>query len=56
MACAPPTLQMRVTPAICAAAAMTGFTLPSLEGGVTITISFTPAILAGMTFMSTVLG
>ena len=39
-----------------AAARMTGFTLPSFPAGVVITISDTPATLAGMTSISTVEG
>ena len=38
------------------AARMTGFTLPSLPAGVVMTISDTPATLAGMTSMRTVEG
>ena len=39
-----------------AAARMTGFTLPSFPAGVVMTISATPATLAGITSMSTVQG
>ena len=52
-ACAPPTLKTRPTPATLAAARMAGLTLPSAEGGVTITISPQPASTAGMQFIST---
>jgi len=52
---APPTLKIRSTPAICAAAARTGLS-PPLPTGLAMTISLTPAILAGMAAMSTVEG
>ena len=55
-ACAPPTLKIRPTPATCAAARMYGLTEPSLFGGVTMTISSTPAIFAGIASISTVDG
>ena len=45
-----------VVAAVAAAARMTGFTLPSLPAGVVMTISDTPATLAGMTSMRTVEG
>ena len=45
-----------ITPAVAAAARMTGFTFPSLPAGVVITISDTPATFAGMTSISTVEG
>ena len=47
---------VQLLPAVAAAARMTGFTLPSFQAGVVITISYTPATLAGMTSMSTVEG
>ena len=50
---APPIKNTRSTPAMEAAAKMSGFGLPSLPGGVTIINSSTPAILAGMAFIST---
>ena len=56
MAWAPPTLKIRSTPAIFAAARITGLMVPSALGGVTIQISLQPAILAGMESISTVEG
>ena len=56
MARAPPTLKMRSTPATLAAASVYGLTVPSLDGGVHMMISSTPATLAGIAFMSTVEG
>ena len=47
---------MRSTPATLAAASIAGLTLPSLPGGVVMTVSPQPAILAGMAaYPSTVL-
>ena len=43
-------------PAMTAAARIAGFTLPSRPAGVVMTISDTPATLAGITSMSTVEG
>ncbi len=56
MACAPPALRILLTPHMCAAASTSGLTLPSAFTGVAIMTSCTPAILAGMAFMSTVEG
>ena len=56
IACAPPTLNILSMPAMCAAARITGFTLPSGRGGVTITRFFTPAIFAGIASIKTVDG
>ena len=56
IACAPPTLKILSIPAILAAARMTGLIFPSAFGGVTITTSLQPAILAGMESISTVEG
>ena len=53
---APPQRKTRSTPAMRAAARMTGFTSPPQVGGETMTISRHPAILAGMAFISTVEG
>ena len=47
---------VQLLPAVAAAARMTGFTLPSFPAGVVMTISATPATLAGITSMSTVEG
>ena len=48
--------QPSVTPATRAAASTTVFTLPSAPGGVTGTISLTPATRAGTAVISTVDG
>ena len=48
--------KMRSAPAMEAAASAAGLMLPSGSGGVTSTISFTPAIFAGMTFIRMVEG
>ena len=53
---APPMRKMRSTPATSAAATISARILPPREGGVAMTISFTPATFAGIAFMSTVLG
>ena len=53
---APPTRQPSVTPAIFAAASTAGSTRPSSPGGVTSTISRTPATRAGTAVISTVDG
>ena len=42
-----------MTPARSAAAKVSGYTLPSLMGGVTITIRFEPATFAGIMFIRT---
>ncbi len=55
MACAPPIVKARETPARCAAARTSGLRTPS-GVGTTITISPTPATCAGITFISTVDG
>ena len=47
---------MVVTPAIFAAAKMAGAIFPSGPGGVAITMVGTPAIFAGIAFISTVDG
>ena len=52
-ACAPPIRKILSTPASLAAARIFGFGLPFFIGGVHITISSTPAILAGIAFIST---
>jgi len=52
-ACAPPTRQISVTPASCAAANTAGSSLP---GGVTMAIRSTPATRAGTAFINTVDG
>ena len=52
----PPSADGTVPPAILAAASITGFTVPSLLGGVVMTICEHPAIFAGMLSMSTVEG
>ena len=52
----PPSCGGDINSVILAAARITGFTLPSLPGGVTMTISSQPAILAGMESISTVEG
>src|SRR5690606_1191655 len=54
MACAPPTLKMRVIPHKEAANRMASCTFPFLFGGVQSTISLHPAIDAGTPSMSTV--
>lgn len=54
IACTPPALYIRLTPAILAAANIAGFTFPSLLGGVQSTISLHPAILAGVANINTV--
>ena len=56
MACAPPTRKTRLTPQMRAAARILGGIFPPLPGGVTMTISLTPASLAGMQFMMTLEG
>ena len=56
IACAPPTLKILSTPAIFAAAMITGLTEPSFCGGVVMTSSLTPAIFAGMASIKTVDG
>ena len=55
MACTPPALNIRLTPAVPAATSMAGFIFPLRSGGVHSTISLHPAILAGVASMSTVL-
>lgn len=55
-ACAPPTRQPSLTPAIRAAASTAGSTRPPGPGGVTRTISRTPATRAGTAVISTVEG
>src|SRR5207244_5794524 len=52
IACAPPTVNNRVTPARCAAASTSGLRMPS-GVGTTRMISRTPATRAGMAFIST---
>ena len=54
-ACAPPILKIRSTPAISAAAMISGFNFPSFAG-VTMQTSLTPAIFAGIQSISTVEG
>ena len=49
-------MNTRSTPATFAAASMAGFIFPSFPGGVVMTISPQPAILAGMASISTVDG
>ena len=56
IAWAPPTRYASVTPAILAAASTAGLTDPSLAGGVTSTISLTPATRAGTAVINTVEG
>ncbi len=56
IACAPPTLNILSTPAISAATNVSGSISPDFPGGVTIIISSTPAIFAGIIFMSTLEG
>ena len=56
IACAPPALKMRSTPAMCAAARMAALTLPSRPQGVQRMISAQPASLAGTTSIITVEG
>ena len=55
IACAPPIAKARVTPARCAAASSSACFTPSGVGTV-MTMSATPAILAGKAFISTVDG
>ena len=52
IACAPPIVNTRVTPARCAAASTSGLRTPS-GVGTTMTISRTPATCAGIAFIST---
>ena len=54
MACAPPALKMRSTPATLAAARIAGSMLPYDFAGDTVISSGTPAIFAGMASISTV--
>ena len=56
IACAPPDKKIRSTPQIAAATKISGLGVPSFLGGVTIIISFTPAILAGIAFIKTLDG
>ena len=56
IACAPPERNTRSTPQRPAATRISGFGVPSLQGGVTMMISFTPAIFAGTAFMMTLDG
>ena len=51
-----PALNTRPQPAISAATRVTGFTTIPFPGGVVMTTSSTPAALAGMTVIKTVLG
>src|SRR4029079_14917130 len=52
MACAPPIVNARDTPATCAAASTSGLRAPP-GVGTTITMSATPATCAGIAFIST---
>ena len=54
MACTPPALKIRFTPATLAANKTAGCTFPSLPGGVQSTISLHPAIFAGTASINTV--
>ena len=54
IACAPPTVQIASIPEIWAANAITGSRLPSGRGGVTVTISLTPATFAGIASINSV--
>ena len=56
VACKAPENTSAQTPQSDAATRISGFGLPSLPGGVTMMSSLTPAIFAGIAFISTELG